>query len=76
MHRFPANLQRIFLANYVIPAEGEESPFKEITFTDLQREDAAKLIETYNKVNKIPSGGRVKFQRKASGPPCFGNPLT
>ena len=51
MHRFPANLP-IFLANYVIPAEGEESPFKEITFTDLQREDAAKLIETYNKVNK------------------------
>ena len=39
------------IANYVIPAEGEESPFKEIIFTDLQREDAAKLIETYNKVS-------------------------
>ena len=42
-------------ANFGLPAEskeGEESPFKEITFVELQREEAAKLIEGYNKVNK------------------------
>ena len=42
-------------ANFGLPAEskeGEESPFKEIIFVELQREEAAKLIEGYNKVNK------------------------
>ena len=46
-------LYYIFLANFALPAEGTEeaaSPFKEILFTDLEREEAAKLIETYNKV--------------------------
>ena len=41
------------LANFTLPAEskeGEESPFKEITFTELEREEAAKLVEKYNKV--------------------------
>ena len=42
------------LANFTLPAEskeGEESPFKEITFTELEREEAAKLVEKYNKVS-------------------------
>ena len=38
------------LANFTLPDEGEESPFKEITFVELQRDDATKLVEKYNKV--------------------------
>ena len=38
------------IANYTIPSEAEDSPFKEIIFTDLNREEATKLVESYNKV--------------------------
>jgi hypothetical protein len=38
-------------ANFTLPDEGEESPFKEITFVELQRDEATKLVEKYNKVN-------------------------
>ena len=38
------------LANMTLPAEGEDSPFKEILFVDLQREEAQKLVDQYNKV--------------------------
>ena len=41
----------MFSANYTLPEEGEESPFKEIIFTELQREEAAKIIAEYNKVS-------------------------
>ena len=40
-----------FLANFTLPEEGEESVFKEIVFTDLQREEAAKVVAEYNKVS-------------------------
>lgn len=39
-----------FLANFALPEEGEDSPFKEIIFTELAREEAAKLVADYNKV--------------------------
>ena len=45
----------MFSANYTLPEEGEESPFKEIIFTELQREEAAKIVEEYNKVSVIIS---------------------
>ena len=38
-------------ANFTLPDEGTESPFKEITFVELQREEASKLVEKYNKVS-------------------------
>ena len=38
------------IANFTLPDEGTESPFKEITFVELQREEASKLVEKYNKV--------------------------
>lgn len=41
----------VFAANFGLPAEGDDSPFKEITFVELDREEATKLIEEYNKVN-------------------------
>ena len=47
-----------FAANFALPqaeAEGEETPtplFKEIIFTELDREEAAKVVEEYNKVPK------------------------
>ena len=46
-------------ANFTLPEESKEakegeeaekSPFKEIIFTELQREEAAKIVEEYNKV--------------------------
>ena len=39
------------IANFTLPDEGTESPFKEITFVELQREEASKLVEKYNKVS-------------------------
>ena len=42
-----------FLANFTLPEEGEESVFKEIIFTELQREEATKLVAEYNKVRCI-----------------------
>ena len=38
------------IANFTLPDEGEESPFKDITFVELQRDEASKLVEKYNKV--------------------------
>ena len=52
-------VQIFFAANFALPqaeAEGEETPlplFKEIIFTELDREEAAKVVEEYNKVPKV-----------------------
>ena len=43
-------LLKCSIANFTLPDEGTESPFKEITFVELQREEASKLVEKYNKV--------------------------
>ena len=52
----------IISANFTLPEEskegkdgeeGEKSPFKEIIFTELQREEAAKIVAEYNKVSTI-----------------------
>ncbi len=43
----------VIAANFTLPLEGEDSPFKEITFIDLQREEATTLVEKYNKVDEI-----------------------
>jgi len=47
-----------FAANFALPqedAEGEETTplFKEIIFTELDPEEAAKVVEEYNKVTKV-----------------------
>ena len=45
---------KLFSANFALPdndVEADETPlFKEIIFTELDREEAAKLVEEYNKV--------------------------
>ena len=52
----------VISANFTLPEEtkegkdgeeGEKSPFKEIIFTELQREEAAKIVAEYNKVSAI-----------------------
>ncbi len=40
-----------FLANFTLPVEGAECPFKEIIYTDLAKEEAGKLVAEYNKVS-------------------------
>merc|ERR1719507_2909844 len=59
-------------ANFTLPPdskeskegeEGEKSPFKEITFTELEREEAAKLVEKYNKDAKEKGFGKRQDQR-------------
>merc|ERR1711884_327151 len=45
-------------ANFTLPDEGTESPFKEITFVELQREEASKLVEKYNKDAKEKGFGK------------------
>jgi adenylate kinase len=35
-------------ARFALPADGEESPFKEINFTELNREEASKVVQQYN----------------------------
>ena len=52
----------VFSANYTLPEESKKadpekegdkdeiSPFKEIIFTELQREEAATIVAEYNKV--------------------------
>merc|ERR1712223_1292759 len=45
----PDNAVMEMKANFTLPDEGDESPFKEITFVELQREEASKLVEKYNK---------------------------
>ena len=54
----------VFSANYTLPEESKKadpekegdkdeiSPFKEIIFTELQREEAATIVAEYNKVCK------------------------
>ncbi len=43
-------------ANLTLPSEGEDSPFKEIEFVELQREEATALVEKYNKVRARTDG--------------------
>merc|ERR1739845_278627 len=39
---------RSMKARFALPADGGESPFKEINFTELNREEASKLVQQYN----------------------------
>ena len=39
------------LANFSLPDMGEEKIFTEVIFPDLAKEEAVKLVETYNKVS-------------------------
>merc|ERR1719158_2793732 len=58
----PDNAVMEMKANFTLPAEGDESPFKEITFTELEREEAAKLVEKYNKDAKEKGFGKRQDQ--------------
>ena len=43
-------------ANFALPEEDKEAvvpTFVEITFVELDREEAMKIVEQYNKVNKV-----------------------
>jgi len=54
----PDNAVMEMKANFALPEEGEESPFKEIIFTELPREEASKLVEEYNKDAKAKGFGK------------------
>merc|ERR1712088_435690 len=63
----PDNAVMEMKANFTLPEEskegkdgkeGEESPFKEIIFTELQREEAAKIVAEYNKDAKEKGFGK------------------
>merc|ERR1740124_1950986 len=63
----PDNAVMEMKANFTLPEEskedegeekGEKSPFKEIIFTELQREEAAKIVEEYNKDAKEKGFGK------------------
>ena len=43
--------QFFFIANFTLPEEGEECPFVEVIYTELQKEEAAKMVAEYNKVS-------------------------
>lgn len=47
---------------FTLPSDGDDSPFNEITFVELNRDEAAKLIEEYNKDAK-EKGYDKKFSR-------------
>jgi len=67
----PDNAVMEMKANFGLPAEskeGEESPFKEIIFVELQREEAAKLIEGYNKDAKEKGFGKSQNPNKKKKP--------
>jgi len=70
---------QFFAANFALPqaeVEGEEIPlFKEVIFTELDREEAAKVVEEYNKVPK--NGSNVLTNRLLLNPiflDCQSNP--
>ena len=57
----------IFLANYGLPEDETDAVipmFKEVTFTELDREEAVKVIELYNKVAKEKGYGKKHEDRK------------
>jgi len=63
----PDNAVMEMKANFTLPEEtkegkdgeeGEKSPFKEIIFTELQREEAAKIVAEYNKDAKEKGFGK------------------
>ena len=57
----------LFLANYGLPEEETDAVvpmFKQITFTELDREEAVKVIELYNKVAKEKGYGKKHEDRK------------
>merc|ERR1712051_1136112 len=54
----PDNAVMEMKANFTLPDEGDESPFKEITFVELQREEASKLVGKYNKDAKEKGFGK------------------
>ena len=57
----------LFLANYGLPEDETDAVipmFKEVTFTELDREEAVKVIELYNKVAKEKGYGKKHEDRK------------
>jgi len=57
----PDNAVMEMKANYTLPEEskeGEPSPFKEIIFTELDREEASKIVTEYNKNAKEKGFGK------------------
>ena len=56
----------LFTANYALPEDESDSVvpmFKEVEFTDLNREEATKVVELYNKVAKEKGYGKKHEER-------------
>ena len=57
-----------FAANYALPSneveEGETPLFSEIIFSDLDSEEAQKVVDEYNKVNNLDDSGCLKSGRR------------
>lgn len=51
-------------AGFTLPVEGDESPFKEILFVDLNRDEAAQIVEEYNKLAKEKGFGKENGREK------------
>lgn len=63
----PASPNLSFPANFALPEEEAEATvptFLEITFVELQRKEAAEVVEQYNKVAKEKGFGKKHEERK------------
>ena len=57
----------LFLANYALPEDESDAVvpmFKDVVFTELNREEATKVIELYNKIAKEKGYGKKHEERK------------
>ena len=61
-------LKHIFIvANYALPEDESDAVvpmFKDVVFTDLNREEAVKVVELYNKIAKEKGYGKKHEERK------------
>ena len=57
----------VILANFALPEDESDAVvpmFKDVVFTDLNREEAVKVVELYNKVAKEKGYGKKHEERK------------
>ena len=57
----------LILANFALPEDESDAVvpmFKDVVFTDLNREEAVKVVELYNKVAKEKGYGKKHEERK------------
>ena len=57
----------MLVANYALPEDESDAVvpmFKDVVFTDLNREEAVKVVELYNKIAKEKGYGKKHEERK------------